>query len=85
MDGGDPPRPATPRLRSPRVDGGDPPRPATPRLRSPRVDGGDPPRPATPRLRSPRQAPGCGIASDSSRPPACSQAPTTPGASRLGL
>ncbi|OSC23162.1 hypothetical protein B8W68_19395 [Mycobacterium paraintracellulare] len=36
VDGGDPLRPAPPRLRSPLgVDGGDPLRPAPPRLRSP--------------------------------------------------
>ncbi|TWS91188.1 gamma-glutamyl-gamma-aminobutyrate hydrolase family protein, partial [Mycobacterium tuberculosis] len=34
-DGGDPLRPASPRLRSPVSDGGDPLRPASPRLRSP--------------------------------------------------
>ncbi|ORA37506.1 hypothetical protein BST20_13800 [Mycobacterium branderi] len=32
---GDPPRPASPRLRSPGPSAGDPPRPASPRLRSP--------------------------------------------------
>ncbi|TKR40026.1 gamma-glutamyl-gamma-aminobutyrate hydrolase family protein [Mycobacterium tuberculosis] len=52
-DGGDPLRPASPRLRSPVSDGGDPLRPASPRLRSPVSDGGDPLRPASPRLRSP--------------------------------
>ncbi|MDT5251709.1 MAG: ATP-dependent helicase UvrD/PcrA, partial [Mycobacterium sp.] len=52
-DGGDPLRPAPPRLRSPLPDGGDPLRPAPPRLRSPLPDGGDPLRPAPPRLRSP--------------------------------
>src|SRR6201996_7835121 len=52
--GGDPLRPAVPRLRSPRSFGGDPLRPAAPRLRSPRSFGGDPLRPAVPRLRSPR-------------------------------
>ncbi|PJE10213.1 MAG: gamma-glutamyl-gamma-aminobutyrate hydrolase, partial [Mycobacterium sp.] len=31
VDGGDPRRPAAPRLRSPRIDGGDPRRPAAPR------------------------------------------------------
>ncbi|BBY38939.1 tRNA threonylcarbamoyladenosine biosynthesis protein TsaE [Mycobacterium mantenii] len=49
VDGVDPPRPASPRLRSPQVDGVDPPRPASPRSRSPQVDGVDPPRPASPR------------------------------------
>jgi DNA helicase-2/ATP-dependent DNA helicase PcrA len=41
-DGGDPLRPAPPRLRSPLPDGGDPLRPAPPRLRSPLPDGGNP-------------------------------------------
>ena len=40
LNGGDPPRPAAPRLRSPQLNGGDPPRPAAPRLRSPQLNGG---------------------------------------------
>jgi tRNA threonylcarbamoyladenosine biosynthesis protein TsaE len=55
-DGVDPPRPASPRSRSPQSDGVDPPRPASPRSRSPQSDGVDPPRPASPRSRSPQQS-----------------------------
>ena len=38
-----------------------------------------------PSNRPPSQALGCRISSEANWPPACSQAPTTPGASRLGL